>query len=168
MAIKTTIKMVIPPLIMSLSQGPMPKPLSHPSNPRPSSVCNHWVSWFKICNCLCIDTEWSDKFIQHMPSNSSQPWPWANKRKSMAALFWRVACLTESTSTNKSLIARDVALVCLASQQPSLLSCARAPADATPGVKNEVAIISPGDQNFTLSWHLLLKLCTLRRIRLLE
>lgn len=88
-----------------------------------------------------------------MPSNSSHPCSWANSKKSIAALFCNVVCLIESTSSSKSDIAFEVAFVCFVSQHPNLFNCARAPAEATPGVKKEATMIAPGDQNPTLDLH---------------
>lgn len=57
----------------------------------------------------------------------------ASSRKSMVGQFWRVACLTLSTSVSNSLRVIDVALVCLPSQHPVLSSCFNALALATHG-----------------------------------
>jgi len=107
---------------------------------------------------LCIDFEWSDNFIQHMPSKSWHPWPWANS-KSIAAWFCGIACCTESLSSSNLLRAKEVAFVCLVSQHPSLLSVLNALADVTPGAKKDAAIIPPGFENSTLFLHSDWKAC---------
>lgn len=77
-------------------------------------------------------SEWSDKFMQHIPSRTSHLCPCAKRRKWIAALFCKVACLIESTSVSKGEREDSVALVCLASQHPNLFNLAKAWALATP------------------------------------
>lgn len=69
----------------------------------------------------------------------------------MAARFYRVACLMESTSRRRPERASEVAFVCFASQQPNLFKAARACAAATPGVRKDAVIILVGFQNVTSS-----------------
>lgn len=90
--------------------------------------CSCWMLWW-------MEVEWSNKFIQHSPSVSSQPCPYARSRKSIAALFCNAARQTELISSNRPESACEVALVCLLSQHLSLFKLANALAATTPRVK---------------------------------
>lgn len=88
---------------------------SHEDTPHqsPSSCCSGGlVSCLRLLILLWMDFGWSLKFMQHMPSKSSHPWPKASSKNSMAALFCSVACCTNLTSIS---IAERAALVALAS-----------------------------------------------------
>lgn len=75
-----------------------------------------WVCSLIHVSFWCIDSLWSDKLKQHIPSTSWHPWPWASKRKSIAALFCNTACLMLSISMSSSLNTSVVALACLTDQ----------------------------------------------------
>ena len=89
--------------------------------------------------------------MQHVLSKSSHPCPCANNKKSTAALFCSVACLTEPTPVHNPAKAREVALACQASQHPNLFNSPRALAAAICGERKETAHQVPGGQNLVLS-----------------
>lgn len=96
-----------------------------------------------------MDSEWSDKFTQHKPSNSSQPCPCASRRKSMAALFCKVPSLTALTSVITSLTTMEVALICLLNQHPKRSNCFNATAEASWGKnKPDVTVSFAGLQGW--------------------
>lgn len=107
-----------------------------------------------IWSCICLMGEWmlwlcEDKLKQQNPLNSSYPCLWANNKKSMAALFWRVACLVVSSSPRSWVSAPDTKSACLPSQHSRWESSPRAFATATPGTKIEAATLSEYDQSNT-------------------
>lgn len=98
---KNTPKITMPYITKRLSHTLKPRLLSHENIPHQSPslcCCSCLVNCLRLLILLWMDSEWSLKFMQHMPSNSSHLWPWANSKKSMAALFCSVACRTELTS----------------------------------------------------------------------
>jgi len=134
--------------------------LNHPDRPHPPkslSSQSQRSSWWSLETTSLsfwmlawIDSEWSERFIQHIPSKSSQLWPCAKSKKSVAALFCNVAWRTLSTSNKRPNNALLVAFVCLASQQPSLSNVVNAFPEAAPGNKREAAKRWLKDQNSTL------------------
>lgn len=114
------------------------------------STFNCWVKLSSSAKCAEIDLEWSERFIQHMPSNSWHPCPCTSSKKSIAARFCRVACRMESMSTNNSFMALVVALVSLANQHSSLRREVKAWAAATPGTKKEAKMVFSAFQKVTL------------------
>lgn len=50
-----------------------------PNISNPSSTSNFLTQFCKSWMLLCIEFEWSDKFIQHMPLESWHLWPWTNR-----------------------------------------------------------------------------------------
>lgn len=98
---------------------------------------------------LWMDSKWSAKFTQHIPLTSSQPWPWADNRKSMAAGLCNVAWRIESISSKRPVNAVEVPLLCFASQQPNFLRFVNALVTPSPRANKDAAVISEGSQNAT-------------------
>lgn len=97
-----------------------------------------WIFWW-------MDSLWLERFIQHMPSKSSQC------TLGLVALFCRWLCLMILTFARGSFSAWDVALVCLLSQHLKFFSIFKAFAAVTPMVNIEAAIPFPLPQKLILS-----------------
>lgn len=104
----------------------------------------------------------------HILSKSSHLCPCTSKRKSIAALFCRVASLTSLTLGNKPLNAREVALVCSLNQQPAIYSLSiftrpceamRAEGTEPSGIRLEICGGSQADRiearTWNYTWHTL-------------
>lgn len=99
---------------------PIPHWENKPSNPKklPTSSVSFCTS-FRSCWILWdTDTKWPDRFTQRTLLRFSQLWPWANNRKSIAALFYSIAWHIAISSNNPERTC-DVALLCVLSQHPS-------------------------------------------------
>lgn len=140
-------------LIQSLSPQ-SPKSCSNQS--KLSSTCDSLVQYLNAWMLVWIGWEWSDRFTQHI-----HPWPCTKSKKSIASLVCKAACLTESALVSSPVKAREVALVCLASQQPHLFSNPKAFPMATPGAKNYASQHCPLDQKSSWSSQSLLNACKL-------
>lgn len=91
--------------------------------------------FFSSWMLLCMDSEWSLRFIQHIPLKSSHPCSWANSKKSVLLCF-AVLCDVQSRHlVNIPVKALLVALLSFASQQPSLLAVFKTCAVSTETTK---------------------------------
>lgn len=116
--------------------------------PSQSSVSTLMLEMRPCSSCIF---EWmvlllDDKLRQQRPSKSSQQWPCASNRKSIATRFWMVACLVISSSARRLLRAADVRFACFTTQHSRWPNSPRALAAATHGKKMETATLFDFDQ----------------------